>query len=83
MVQADPAFIERSLTRRFRSMVEDGALDECRAFVTRGLDPTLPSARVLGAPPLCAFLRGEMQQLWQWEDQSTQSLEKVDKAKAE
>ena len=26
----------------------------------RGLDPSLPSARVLGAPQLMAFLRGEI-----------------------
>lgn len=41
-------------------MVERGALAECRAFAATGFDPSLPSARVLGAPQLMAALRGEM-----------------------
>jgi tRNA dimethylallyltransferase len=39
-------------------MVKHGALDECRRYLALGLDPALPSAWVLGAPPLFALLRG-------------------------
>lgn len=45
---------------RFDRMMAQGAPDEARAFAVLGLDPALPSARVLGAPDLLASLRGEM-----------------------
>ncbi len=41
-------------------MLEHGALDEVRAFAAAGVDPALPSARVLGAPPLMAALAGKI-----------------------
>ncbi len=60
VVEPDISNLNRDIERRFDIMVEQGALDECRAFMAAGLDPALPAARVLGAPPLMAFLRGEM-----------------------
>jgi tRNA dimethylallyltransferase len=45
------------IDRRFRSMVENGAIDEARALV--GLDRALPAARALGVPQLWRYLRGE------------------------
>lgn len=48
------------IEQRFDAMLEHGALDECRRYLTLDLDPTLPSAQVLGAPPLFGLLRGEI-----------------------
>ncbi|MFO1207848.1 MAG: tRNA (adenosine(37)-N6)-dimethylallyltransferase MiaA [Amaricoccus sp.] len=51
--------LNNNIMFRFHQMLEAGALDECRRFLAAGLAPDLPSARVLGAAPLFAFLRGE------------------------
>ncbi|MFO1144441.1 MAG: tRNA (adenosine(37)-N6)-dimethylallyltransferase MiaA [Amaricoccus sp.] len=55
----DPSKLNDNITIRFHRMLEDGAIDECRRFLAAGLDRDLPSARVLGAAPLFAFLAGE------------------------
>jgi tRNA dimethylallyltransferase len=60
IVQPEIALLNSSISSRFDMMLEHGALDECRAWMARGDDPSLPSARVLGAPELAAHLRGEM-----------------------
>ena len=52
--------LNEAIERRFEAMVEGGALDEVRAFLAAGVDATLPSARVLGAPPLMAALGGKI-----------------------
>jgi tRNA dimethylallyltransferase len=49
-----------AINRRFDVMLEQGALDEVRAFAARGLDPTLPAMKAHGNPALAAHLRGEM-----------------------
>jgi len=59
-LQPDTSLLNRSIDIRLDAMVEAGALDECRDFAVMGLDPSLPSARVLGAPQFMAHLRGEM-----------------------
>ena len=41
-------------------MLEQGALEEVRAFAARNLDPTLPATKAHGAPALSAHLRGEI-----------------------
>ncbi len=51
--------IER-IARRFRGMVEAGALDEVRALRDGGLRSDLPAARALGVPPLLAHLDGRL-----------------------
>lgn len=48
------------INARFDAMLEQGALDEVRAFSTRNLDPALPAAKAHGAPALTAHLRGEL-----------------------
>jgi tRNA dimethylallyltransferase len=45
------------LERRFRAMVDAGALEEVRALVS--LDQSLPAAKALGVPPLLRYLLGE------------------------
>lgn len=49
-----------SINTRFDKMLEQGALDEVRAFAARNLDPTLPAIKAHGAPALSAYLRGEI-----------------------
>lgn len=49
-----------SINTRFDKMLEQGALDEVRAFSARNLDPTLPAIKAHGAPALGGYLRGEM-----------------------
>ncbi len=45
---------------RLDEMIVQGALDEVRALMERGLDPSLPIMKAVGVPPLMAHLRGEM-----------------------
>ncbi|MGO8739512.1 tRNA (adenosine(37)-N6)-dimethylallyltransferase MiaA [Rhodoblastus sp.] len=45
---------------RFDRMMAQGALEEVRRLLARGLDPALPAMRAVGVPQLSAFLRGEM-----------------------
>ncbi len=49
-----------SINKRFDNMLEQGALNEVRAFAARNLDPSLPAIKAHGAPALGAYLRGEM-----------------------
>jgi tRNA dimethylallyltransferase len=49
-----------SINARFDIMLEQGALDEVRAFAARRLDPALPAVKAHGNPALAAHLRGEM-----------------------
>jgi tRNA dimethylallyltransferase len=51
--------LNNNISLRFDKLIEDGALDECRAFLAAGYAPDLPSARVLGAPDLIRHLRRE------------------------
>jgi len=51
--------IER-IARRFRAMIEQGALEEVRALRDGGLDSQLPAARALGVPPLMLHLEGRL-----------------------
>lgn len=53
------ATLYASINTRFENMLEQGALDEVRAFAARALDPTLPAIKAHGAPALGAYLRGE------------------------
>ena len=50
----------QSCDRRFRLMLEQGALDEVRALLALDLDPALPAMKALGVPELTAFVRGEI-----------------------
>jgi tRNA dimethylallyltransferase len=45
---------------RFDAMIAAGALDEVRALVALGLDPTLPAMKAVGVKELAAHLRGEI-----------------------
>lgn len=45
---------------RFSAMLDTGAMDEVRALLARGLDPSLPALRAVGVRELGAVIRGEM-----------------------
>ena len=44
---------------RFARMVENGAVEEVRALLARGLNPNLPVMRAIGVPEIAAYLRGD------------------------
>ena len=46
--------------RRFVAMLADGALDEARALMARGLPSDLPAMKAVGLPELLRHLRGEI-----------------------
>ena len=46
--------------RRVSLMIEQGALDEVRALVARGLDPALPAMKAVGVRELAAHLNGAL-----------------------
>ena len=50
---------DEAMDRRFRAMVDGGALEEVQALLDRKLDPSLPVMRAIGVPELAAFLRGD------------------------
>ncbi|WP_316013007.1 tRNA (adenosine(37)-N6)-dimethylallyltransferase MiaA [Roseobacter sp. HKCCA0434] len=58
LLDADIPWLNARIARRFDRMLEGGALDEARAALP-GWDPTMPSAKAIGAPELIAHLRGE------------------------
>ncbi|PWE34298.1 tRNA (adenosine(37)-N6)-dimethylallyltransferase MiaA [Maritimibacter sp. 55A14] len=59
VLEVDRDRLNARIARRFRTMLEAGALDEVRARLPRW-NPALPSARAIGATELVAHLRGEM-----------------------
>ncbi|GGY51100.1 tRNA (adenosine(37)-N6)-dimethylallyltransferase MiaA [Parvularcula lutaonensis] len=48
--------------RRFLKMMEEGAVQEVRALMARGLSPILPVMKALGVPELAAFIRGDLEE---------------------
>jgi tRNA dimethylallyltransferase len=50
--------LRASISARFAAMLAAGALDEVRALLALGLDPSLPVMRAHGVPELAAYLRG-------------------------
>ena len=59
VIRPDVAWLDARIARRFRIMLEDGALQEAAAEAPF-YDPARPSAKAIGAPELMAHLRGEL-----------------------
>ena len=59
VLEPDKDWLTKRIARRFRLMLDEGALEEARAMLERW-NPALPSAKAIGAPQLIAHLRGEM-----------------------
>ncbi|MEO1551119.1 MAG: tRNA dimethylallyltransferase [Pseudomonadota bacterium] len=58
ILQPETHALNARITARLRTMIAQGALEECADNL--GLDPTRPAAKALGADVLTAHLRGEM-----------------------
>lgn len=52
-------WLNSRISKRFDQMIENGALEECRAVLETGWEPSLPSSKALGAAELIAYIRGE------------------------
>lgn len=48
------------IDRRFAEMVDQGAIAEVEALLSRRLDPALPAMRAIGVPEIAALLRKEI-----------------------
>lgn len=59
-LQSKTEWLNQRIDARFDRMLELGALDECRAVLDSGWDPSHPSCQAIGASELIAFLQGEM-----------------------
>lgn len=59
VVMPDTERLNQRIDRRLQAMIAAGALDEVRRFLTLGIAPELPAARVIGARELAAHLCGD------------------------
>ncbi|WP_324812398.1 tRNA (adenosine(37)-N6)-dimethylallyltransferase MiaA [Brevundimonas sp.] len=59
VLEPDRAALYARCDARVARMVADGALDEVRALVARGLDPALPAMKAVGVREFAAHLAGE------------------------
>ncbi|WP_281967763.1 tRNA (adenosine(37)-N6)-dimethylallyltransferase MiaA [Roseovarius nanhaiticus] len=57
LLDADRDWLNARIARRLNAMIEDGALDEVRANMHHS--PDRQAAKVIGAPELAAYVRGE------------------------
>lgn len=60
VLRADRDWLAARIDHRFDVMMTEGALDEVRAYLAGGWDPSRPSAQAIGAPELVAHLRGDI-----------------------
>lgn len=47
------------INKRYPMMLEEGGLDEIKAFADRRLDPSVPLMKAVGLPPMLRYLSGE------------------------
>jgi tRNA dimethylallyltransferase len=59
-LDVDRDWLGARIDRRFDLMLKDGALEECREWMSRGYSMSLPAAKALGAPEIIAHLNGEL-----------------------
>lgn len=59
VVEPDRTALYARCDRRVARMVDDGAVEEVRALVARGLDPALPAMKAVGVREFAAHLAGE------------------------
>ena len=60
VVLPDRARLAERIDRRFRVMMETGAIEEVRALLARRLSPQLPVMKAIGVPEIASLLAGEM-----------------------
>lgn len=59
-LEPDRPVLRERINLRFDRMIANGALEEVRILMERGVDPQLPVMRALGVPGLLDHLRGEL-----------------------
>lgn len=52
--------LHERIARRFRTMVDQGGLDEAARFARLGLDPALPAMKAIGVPEMIAAATGRL-----------------------
>jgi tRNA dimethylallyltransferase len=60
VLNPDRDVLRHRIARRFETMFEQGAIEEVRALLSLGLDPSLPAMKAIGAPEIAAMLSGEL-----------------------
>lgn len=60
VIEPDRATLYARCDARFSAMVAEGALEEARALLARGLDPSLPAMKTIGLRELGRHLAGEL-----------------------
>lgn len=56
----DRSVLRERIARRCADMFETGAVDEVKALLAQGLDPSLPAMKAIGVPEISAWLAGEI-----------------------
>lgn len=59
VIEPDREALYANCDRRVARMVDDGALEEVRALITRNLDPGVPAMKAVGVREFAAHLAGE------------------------
>ncbi|MDE4189930.1 tRNA (adenosine(37)-N6)-dimethylallyltransferase MiaA [Phaeobacter gallaeciensis] len=59
VLESSKDWLEARIRKRFRAMLDQGAMDEVEAMRDR-FDPNLPSCKAIGAPELMAYATGRM-----------------------
>lgn len=59
VLESSKDWLEARIRKRFRAMLDQGAMDEVEAMRDR-FDPKLPSCKAIGAPELMAYATGRM-----------------------
>ncbi len=60
VLNPDRDILRQRIARRFETMLDSGAIDEVRALLDLGLDPSLPAMKAIGVPEIAMLLRGEI-----------------------
>jgi tRNA dimethylallyltransferase len=56
----DSDWLARRIDARFLAMLDEGAVGEVDALVSRGLDPAMPAMRAIGVPEIAAWRAGTL-----------------------
>jgi tRNA dimethylallyltransferase len=58
VLNPDRDVLRERIARRFEAMLEQGAVEEVQALLTRNLDPSLPAMKAIGVPEIRDWLAG-------------------------
>ena len=60
VLEPERAVLHERIARRFRLMIEEGAVEEAAAFAARGLSPDRPATRAIGVAALAEVAAGRL-----------------------